>query len=59
MNILFYDLEFATSKDGMPKICEFGFVLTDEELNIIEKSNYIINPNIPRKDWDFPVRAYV
>lgn len=55
MKILFCDLEYATSKGGSAKICEFGFVRTDEKFNIIEKSNFIINPNISYRDWDWYV----
>lgn len=29
MKYLFYDLEYASSKGGISKICEFGYVLTD------------------------------
>lgn len=52
---LFYDLEFATSKGGESKICEFGYVRTDETFNIIERDNLIIDPEIIRKDWNYRV----
>lgn len=52
---LFYDLEFATSLGGESKICEFGYVITDEAFNVIERDNLIINPEITRKDWDIRV----
>lgn len=55
MNYLFFDLEFATSKGGQIKICEFGYVVTDENFKIIKRDNFIINPNISRKDWDYRV----
>ena len=32
---LFFDLEYATSKGGNIKICEFGFVITDENFKIL------------------------
>ncbi|GEM_PF-6387750 len=43
MNYLFFDLECANSTGG-GKICEFGYVLTDEDFNILEKDLMIINP---------------
>ena len=53
MKLLFFDLEFATSKGGKFKICEFGYVLTSEKFEILKKENIIINPNIPKSEWDF------
>ena len=38
MKYLFFDCEFATSKGGNEKICEFGFVMVDENFNIIMKT---------------------
>lgn len=54
MKILFFDLEFASSKNGC-KICEFGYVITNENLEIIEKNNLIINPNLANNEWDWRV----
>lgn len=54
MKYLFFDTEIATSK-ASKKICEFGYVITDEAFNILERNNYIINPNIKRCDWDWYV----
>ena len=52
MKYLFLDLEMAHSKnDG--KICEFGYVLTNEKFEILKEENLIINPNIERKSWDW------
>lgn len=53
MNYLFFDCEFASSKGGIERICEFGYVIVDEKFSIVEKDNLIINPNIDRKDWDY------
>lgn len=55
MKYLFFDLEYATSKGGNIKICEFGFVVTDEDFKILERDNFIINPNIFREEWDWRV----
>ncbi len=52
MEYLFFDLEFA---DGKDKICEFGYVITDENFEILERYNFIINPNISNDDWDLMV----
>lgn len=53
MKYLFFDCEFASSKGGIERICEFGYVIVDEEFNLLEKDNFIINPNIDRKEWDY------
>ncbi len=52
MEYLFFDCEFAVSKNNIEKICEFGYVLTNENFDVIESSNLIINPNIKRDEWD-------
>lgn len=52
MNYLFFDCEFASSKGGIERICEFGYVIVDEKFNVLEKDNLIINPNIDKKEWD-------
>ena len=44
MKYLFFDLEYATSKGGNIKICEFGFVITDENFKILDRDNFIIFP---------------
>lgn len=44
MNYLFFDIECANCYGGRGKICSFGYVLTDENLNILEKEDIIINP---------------
>lgn len=51
MQYLFFDLEKATSKKG-GRICEFGYVIVDENFKIVEENNLIINPNISDDDWD-------
>lgn len=43
MNFLFIDIECANCKDG-GKLCEFGYVLTDEKFNLISQENILINP---------------
>ena len=53
MKCLFFDLEFATSKNGICKICEFGYVVTNEKFNVINRGNFIIDPYISRSEWDY------
>lgn len=55
MNYLFFDLEYATSRNGLAKICEYGYVITNEKFEVIKRGNLIINPNINKKQWDIQV----
>ena len=43
MEYLFFDIECANSFDGGGKICEFGYVITDEQFQIKEKKMYLID----------------
>ena len=52
MKFLFFDLEYASST-GATKICEFGYVMTDENFNVLKRDNFVINPKLRRKDWDW------
>ncbi len=45
MDYLFFDVECANCFEGTGKLCEFGYVLTDEKFNIIQKESILINPN--------------
>ena len=40
MRYLFFDIECCNGRD----ICEFGYVITDTDFNILEKKDYTINP---------------
>ena len=40
MRYLFFDIECCNGRD----ICEFGYVITDTEFNILEKDDFTINP---------------
>lgn len=40
MRYLFFDIECCNGRD----ICEFGYVITDTEFNILEKKDFTINP---------------
>ena len=50
MNYLFFDIECANCFEGVGKICEFGYVLTDENLTVLENGIFLINPNA-KFDW--------
>lgn len=52
---LFFDLEFANSQKESYKIYEFGYVIVDEDFNIIKTDNFTINPDISRREWDWYV----
>ena len=41
MRYLFFDIECA---DGNRAICEFGYVMCDEHLNVMKRQNILINP---------------
>ncbi len=44
MKYLFFDIECSVVKKDAAKICAFGYCLTDEQFNIIEKEDILINP---------------
>lgn len=44
MNLLFFDIECASVYKNTAKICAFGYVLCDEQFNIIKKEDILINP---------------
>ena len=72
MRLVFFDLEFSNSFSGIGKICEFGYVTTDEHFNVLEENVFIINPGegreyrffIDQKDridssfWYYPIEYY-
>lgn len=44
MNYVFFDIECASVFKTTAKICAFGYVLCDENFNIIKKEDILINP---------------
>lgn len=42
---LFFDIECASVNKNTAKICAFGYCLTDENFNVIEKEDILINPH--------------
>lgn len=47
---LFFDCECANIFDGIGKLCSLGYVLVDDEFNILEKEDIVINPET-EFDW--------
>ncbi|MDE7182039.1 MAG: 3'-5' exonuclease [Clostridia bacterium] len=44
MNLVFFDIECAVVRKTVAKICAFGYVVCDEQFNIIKKEDILINP---------------
>lgn len=51
MKYLFFDIECANCYGGKCKICEFGYVLTDDSFSIKEKEVIVINPAAPFENY--------
>ena len=45
MEYIFFDIECANCFGGRGKICSLGYVITDEQFNIRQKSDILINPH--------------
>ena len=44
MNLVFFDIECASVNKSSAKICAFGYVICDENFNIIKKEDLLVNP---------------
>ena len=44
MNLVFFDIECASVNKNSAKICAFGYVVCDENFNIIKKEDILVNP---------------
>lgn len=44
MKYLFFDIECANVFRGICKMCEFGYVLTDENFNVLRKEEFVMSP---------------
>ena len=44
MDLVFFDIECASVYKTSAKICAFGYVVCDENFNIIKKEDILINP---------------
>lgn len=49
-SFVFFDCECANTFEGVGKICSLGYVITDDELNVIESEDVVINPEC-EFDW--------
>ena len=49
MKYLFFDVECSNCHNGIGKLCEFGYVLTDEKFNVLAKDDIPMSPG--RGDW--------
>lgn len=47
---VFFDCECANTFDGVGKICSLGYVIADDDLNIIESEDVVMNPEC-EFDW--------
>ena len=45
MEYIFFDIECANCFHGRGKICSFGYVITDEQFNVISKNDILMNPH--------------
>lgn len=44
MSLVFFDIECASVNKTSAKICAFGYVVCDEQFNILEKEDILVNP---------------
>ena len=49
-NFVFFDCECANTFDGVGKICSLGYVICDDDLNVIESEDVVMNPEC-EFDW--------
>ena len=49
-SFVFFDCECANNFDGVGKICSLGYVVADDELNVLESEDVVINPEC-EFDW--------
>ncbi len=47
MKHLFFDIECANCDEGKGKICSFGYVICNEELEVLSQKDIVINPDAP------------
>ncbi|MBR1638278.1 MAG: 3'-5' exonuclease [Treponema sp.] len=49
-NFVFFDCECANTFEGVGKICSLGYVICDDDLNVIESEDVVMNPEC-EFDW--------
>ena len=59
MKYLFFDIECANCDNGNGKICSFGYVLTDEDFNILEYKDILIDPKAKFKLRGYGKKKYI
>lgn len=59
MKYLFFDIECANCDGGNGKMCSFGYVKADENLQITENEDIIINPKAPFRLRGYGSRCYI
>ena len=55
--IFIFDIECVHEKN-VQYMLSFGYVITDEDFNVIEKEDVLINPNLPFSLTDVGVPVY-
>ena len=58
MKYLFFDVECSNCFGGIAKICEFGYVLTDEKFNVLKKDAIPMSPGIRKSENRFDLAIY-
>ena len=56
MKYLFFDIECSNCFDGIGKMCEFGYVLTDDKFNVISRHDIPMNPGKGDTKFDKKIR---
>ena len=52
MKYIFFDVECASCENGRGRLYSLGYMITDENFNIIEnEKDILINPSIEKWDW--------
>jgi len=54
MNYLFFDCEFSNSFNSIEKICEIGYVITDQNFKVLISKDILVNPG---KDGRFYLKG--
>ena len=54
MKYLFFDIECSNCFNGIGKMCEFGYVLTDESLRVMKSGEIPMSPGKGRAAPCYP-----
>lgn len=59
MKFLFFDIECANCFNAEPKVCEFGYVLTDENFTVLKKRDIPMSPGKGKgTSFDMKIRKF-